>query len=55
MMNQSDEESQPNSHTQLNRIKIVNVVDQNGVEHKIFHDNPLLSPTRYSERHFFMA
>jgi hypothetical protein len=52
MMNQSDEESQPNSHRQKNRMKIVNVVDHNGVEHKIFHENPLMSPTRSSARHF---
>jgi hypothetical protein len=55
MMNQSDEESQPNSHRQKNRMKIVNVVDHNGVEHKIFHEKPLMSPTRSSARHFSLT
>jgi hypothetical protein len=54
LMNQSDEEMNA-SNKISSRMKIVNVVDHNGVEHKIFKDNPLLSPARSSARHLSLA
>ena len=38
-----------------NKMKIVNVVDSSGVEHKIFQENQVLTPARSSARHFSLA